>query len=112
MLAHKDAKVRSLAVEMIGQRNMAGSTASLLKAAGDAEETVRLAALKALRDQAGVADLPALLNILVKARSSAEIQAAEKAIGPSVPAKAGPPAGTSSSSRPSTATCPRVPPPT
>ena len=70
MLAHNDAKVRSLAVQMIGQRNIAGSTARVLKAAEDAEEIVRLAAFKALLHQAGTADLPALLKILVKARSS------------------------------------------
>ena len=81
MLSHQDAKVRSLAVEMIGQRNVAGSAASLLKAAADEEEAVRLAALKALRDQAGLAELPALLSVLVKARSSAESQAAENALG-------------------------------
>ena len=34
MLTHKDAKVRCLAIEMIGQRNVAGAAASLLKAAG------------------------------------------------------------------------------
>ena len=81
MLAHKDAKVRCLAVEMIGQRSAAGSVGSLLKAAEDAEPSVRLAALEALRDQAGAAELPALLNIMVKARSPAEIQAAERALG-------------------------------
>ena len=80
MLAHKDPKVRSLAVQMIGQRNIAGSTASLLKAAAeDAEEIVRLAAFKALRQQAGAAELPALLHVLVAARSPADTQAAEEA---------------------------------
>ncbi len=93
MLAHKDAKVRCLAVEMIGQRNVAGSTASLLKAAGDDDETVRLAALKALRDQAGLAELPALLNILVKARSSAESQAAESALAALCARQSGPAGG-------------------
>jgi HEAT repeat protein len=81
MLSHQDATVRSLAVEMIGQRNVAGSAASLVKAAADEEEAVRLAALKALRDQAGLPELPALLSALVKARSSAESQAAENALG-------------------------------
>ena len=81
MLSHQDVKVRSLAVEMIGQRNVAGSAASLVKAAADEEEAVRLAALKALRDQAGLPELPALLSVLVKARSSAESQAAENALG-------------------------------
>ena len=81
MLTHKDAKVRSLAVEMIGQRNIPGSTASLLKAAAeDIEEGVRLAAFRALRQQACAADLPALLNVLVKARSSADVQAAESVL--------------------------------
>jgi HEAT repeat protein len=81
MLGHQDAIVRSLAVEMIGQRNVAGSAASLVKAAADEEEAVRLAALKALRDQAGLPELPALLSALVRARSSAESQAAENALG-------------------------------
>ena len=104
MLAHTDAKVRSLAVQMISQRNIAGSTA-LLKAAEDADETVRLAAFRALRRQAVAAELPALLNILVKARSSADMQAAEGAIIALCAREASRPAETSSSSRPSTATC-------
>ncbi len=79
MLADKDAKVRSLAVQMIGQRNVAGSTA-LLKAAEDAEEVVRHAAFKELRQQAGAADLPALLNVIVKARSSADVQGGESVL--------------------------------
>ncbi len=81
MLAHKNAKVRSLAVEMIGQRSSAGSAASLLKAVGDKDATVRIAALRALRDQAGPSELPALLMLLLHARSSAELQAAEGTIG-------------------------------
>ena len=93
MLAHKDAKVRCLAVEMVGQRNVAGSAASLLKAAGDEEEPVRLAALKALRDQAGLAELPALLNLLVKAKSSAESQAAENALSALCARQSGPVGG-------------------
>ena len=80
MLAHKDAKVRALAVEMIGLRSVVGATSSLLKAAGDSDEAVRLIAIKSLRDQAGLAELPALLAILVKARSSAESQAVEAAL--------------------------------
>ncbi len=80
MLTNQDAKVRSLAVEMIGLRNVAGAAASLVKAADDADEAVRLAALKALREQAGAAELPALLKILAKAKSAAESQAAEAAL--------------------------------
>jgi HEAT repeat protein len=93
MLSHKDAKVRSLAVEMIGQRKAGKAAAHLLKAAADEEESVRLAALRALRDQAGQADLPALLAILVKARSAAEMQAAENALGALVARQSGPAQG-------------------
>ncbi len=81
MLANKEIKVRRLAVEMIGQRGMARSGESLLKAAGDNEPIVRIAALKALREQAGLTELPALLGVLVKARSAAELQAAEGTLG-------------------------------
>jgi len=80
MLSNPDPQVRSLAIEMIAQRNAAGAAASLVKAAVDEDEAVRLAALKSLRDQAGLAELPALLNALVKARSAAESQAAENAL--------------------------------
>jgi len=93
MLAHQDAKVRSLAVEMIGLRSVAGATASLVKAAADEEESVRLAALRALRDQAGAAELPALLTILVRARAAAESQAAENALGALVARQSGPASG-------------------
>lgn len=94
MLAHQDAKVRGLAVEMIGLRNVTGSAASLLKAAGDADETVRVAALKALRDQAGLAELPALLKLLVAAKSAAESQAAESALSALCARQSGPASGT------------------
>ena len=94
LLAHKDAKVRSLAVEMIGQRNFAGSVASLLKSAGDQDETVRIAALNALRDQAGLAELPALLKILVQSTSPAQTQAAERALSACALARANRPPAT------------------
>jgi HEAT repeat protein len=81
MLAHKDAKVRALAVEMIAQRKAGQAAASLLKAAEDDEAAVRIAAIRALRDQAGLAELPALLALLVKARAAAETQATENALG-------------------------------
>jgi len=93
MLGHQDAKVRGLAVEMIGQRSAAGAAASLLKATEDADESVRLAALRALRDQAGLAELPALLGLLVKAKSSEELRAAESALGALCTRQSGPASG-------------------
>lgn len=81
MLAHQDPKVRALAVEMIGQRSAPAAAAALVKAVDDADETVRLAALRGLRDRAGMAELHALLRVLLKARSPAESEAAEAALG-------------------------------
>jgi hypothetical protein len=78
---------------MLGQRSTPGLSASLLKAAADIEETVRLAALKALRDQAGVAELPALLKLLVQAKSAAESQAAESAVSALCARQGGPASG-------------------
>ena len=80
MLAHKDARVRSLAVDLIAQRNIAGATVQVLKAVDDSDGAVRLAALKALRQLAGAAELPALLNVLVKAPSAADAEAVESTL--------------------------------
>jgi HEAT repeat protein len=93
LLAHQEAKVRCLAVEMIGQRNFAGSVARLLQAAADEDQTVRVAVLSVLREQAGLAELPALLGILVKAGSPAESQAAENALGAVCARLSGPASG-------------------
>jgi len=93
MLAHKDAKVRCLAVEMIGLRDVPGAAARLLKAAEDDDASVCVAALKSLRDRAGLAELSALLNILVKARSSAQSQAAESALSALCARQSGPASG-------------------
>lgn len=93
MLAHQDPQVRALAVDMIGLRNVPGAMASLVKAAGDEAESVRLAALRALRDQAGLAELPALLKLLVQARSPDELQAVENALGSLVARQSGPASG-------------------
>ena len=93
MFGHADAKVRGLAVEMIGLRSVAGAMASLLKAAADQGESVRLAALRALRDQAGATELSALLDILLEGRSSTELQAAESALGALVARQSGPASG-------------------
>ena len=80
MLTHKDPKVRCLAAELIEQRALATATPSLLKAAEDADTTVRLASLKALRSLAGEKDLPVLLGLLGKAKSAAETEAVENAV--------------------------------
>lgn len=80
MLQHPDAKTRRLALDLLTRRHIAGAVPALLKAARDADEQVRLASLKALGNLAGIAELPALLDLLVKAQAPAELQAAESAV--------------------------------
>lgn len=72
---------RSLAaIEALSRRQARAARPALLKAAGEGETPVRVAALKALTDLASDADFVALLIFLDKARSPAEIDAAEGAL--------------------------------
>ena len=81
MLKEPDAGTRRLAAELLGQRRVAGAVAPLLAAAAeDADEEVRAACIKVLGDLAGAAELPAMLGILMKAKSSPEMQAAESSL--------------------------------
>jgi HEAT repeat protein len=80
MLNQGDAKTRAIAIDLLGQRRVAGATAALLKAAGDADESIRVASIKVLSDVGGAAEVPAMLGLLVNAKSPAEMQAAEDAL--------------------------------
>ncbi|MBX7255379.1 MAG: HEAT repeat domain-containing protein [Candidatus Hydrogenedentes bacterium] len=81
MLASDQAPVRTIAVELISKGGLEKPVAVLLGAAkSDADESVRAAALDALRDQIGANELPDVLDLLVSARSQAEIQAAESVL--------------------------------
>jgi HEAT repeat protein len=71
---------RRLAIELVTQRHVAAAVPALLQAARDADPKVRLASLKALGDLAGPAELPALLELLVKNAAPAEMPAAEAAV--------------------------------
>ena len=68
---------RRLAIELVTQRHIAAAVPALLQAARDSDPKVRLASLKALGDLAGPAQLPTLLELLVKSAATAEMQAAE-----------------------------------
>ncbi|MBL7222727.1 MAG: HEAT repeat domain-containing protein [Candidatus Brocadiae bacterium] len=80
MLEQKDPKARCTAVEYIGRRHTAGSVQVLLKAAKDADETVRLTSLKILADIAGQPEFPALVALLLDAKSASETRAAGDAL--------------------------------
>lgn len=80
LMGHKDSAIRVVAVDLVAQRAPDGSGARLLKSAADPDEKVRVASLRALKACATAADLPALLELLVKAGSVAESQAVEGAL--------------------------------
>ncbi len=80
LMGHKDPAIRVVAVDLVAQRASDGSGARLLKSAADSDEKVRVASLRALKACANAADLPALLDLLVKAGSAAESQAVEGAL--------------------------------
>jgi HEAT repeat protein len=81
LLQHEDAQARAAAVAMIGQGGLDKPGAVLLETASkDPDEQVRVAALKALREYAGQAELGGLLKCMLAAHSDTEVRAAEAAI--------------------------------
>ena len=80
MLSQPDAGVRIRAIEMLGQRRNTSALPAFLKAAEDAEEGVRLAGIRALSDVAGGDEMPAMLALLMKAKSPQDLEALEGAV--------------------------------
>jgi HEAT repeat protein len=81
MLEAKQAGDRRLAIELMGQGALDNPNKRLLRVAkNDTDESVRLAALKALRSGAGMEELSGLLECLMDTRSSDEAAAAEAAL--------------------------------
>jgi HEAT repeat protein len=67
-------------MELIVRRRMTAAVPALLTAAGDSDSKVRVAAIKKLGELAGPDQLPGLLDLLAKTRSSADLEAAEQAL--------------------------------
>lgn len=81
VLSGSDPAARILAAGLIAQRSLGVAIPALMKvASSDPDETVRLAALKELRELAGMGELDALLKILLESQSPAVIQATTNAI--------------------------------
>jgi len=70
---------RLLGVRLAQRRALASAMPALLKAAKAAEPPLRLAALRTIRELAGEADLPALLDLLAEAQGAEERDTAERA---------------------------------
>ena len=80
MLKSADPNARRIAIEQIGQRRSAGAIPTLIEATEDKDEAIRVASLKLLGDVAGLKEFPAIVGLLVKAKTAAEMRAAERAL--------------------------------
>lgn len=81
MLINPDSGVRLTAIEMIARGGIGNPVPVLMNVAETAaDEESRVAALAALRDRVSLDEAPWLLDKLLKARSSGEVQAAERVL--------------------------------
>jgi HEAT repeat protein len=73
--------VRRTAMELIGQRQVRPAIPLLLQVAGEPDGEIRLAALKVLGDLAGAAEVPALVDLLMKSGDTSAVEGALRSIG-------------------------------
>jgi hypothetical protein len=93
MLESSDRSQRLVALELIKRRMMTNVAGALLKATKDEDELVRTASIRMLGDLAGAVEFGVLVEMLLDAKSSAEIRAAERALTATCMREAKPSAG-------------------
>jgi HEAT repeat protein len=71
---------RLIALELMGRRRMTPSMSEVLKAASDTDAEVRPAALRKVGELGGPAQVPALLDLLMRLNDSKDLVAAERAL--------------------------------
>ncbi|MBP7050401.1 MAG: HEAT repeat domain-containing protein [Phycisphaerae bacterium] len=79
-LAAAKSEVKVELVSAVGERNIAGSVETLLKAAKDEDRKVRTESLKVLRGVGKPEDMPALVNLLLEVKTDSDRTEAEKTI--------------------------------
>jgi len=79
-LGQAQGKTRALLVDLAGRRAIVAAVPALVQAAGDADPQVRAAALTALGATIDVADLPKLIQWVVKPQDAGDVDAAQKAL--------------------------------
>jgi len=67
-------------IKSVGQRNITAGVAALLETAKDSDRKVRTGSLRTLKVVAGPEHLPALVELLIKAKSSSDRTEAQKTI--------------------------------
>jgi HEAT repeat protein len=75
-----DAKTKVELISSVGQRNIKAGVSTLLETATDSDRKVRIESLRVLKVVAGPAQLPALVELLIKAKSSSDRTEAQKTI--------------------------------
>jgi HEAT repeat protein len=75
-----DAKTKVELISSVGQRNIKAGVPTLLETAKDSDRKVRIQSLRVLKVVAGPAQLPALVELLIKAKSSSDRTEAQKTI--------------------------------
>jgi len=80
MLADSDTDTQLIALDLIGRRRMTNVADAMLKATRDDDESVRTAAVRMLGDLGGEVEFGVLIDLLLGAKSSAEIRSAERAL--------------------------------
>ncbi len=79
-LKRGDEKARRAAVELAGLRRLTPAMPALLQAAADPTAPIRTASLKVLGDLAGLAEVPSLLDILLRSQDTAAAENALSAV--------------------------------
>ncbi|MHC4147140.1 MAG: HEAT repeat domain-containing protein, partial [Planctomycetota bacterium] len=80
MLKSDKVSERLTALELMGRRRMTASIPVLLEASGGADAQIRPAALKKVGELGGPAQVPALLDLLMRLDASKDLVAAERAL--------------------------------
>jgi len=75
-----DARTRVAAIEMAGQRRIAAAVQPLLKATGDTDADVVSASFKTLGELAGAAEIPGVVDAMLKTKAVAAAETALTAI--------------------------------
>ena len=80
MLNSSQGSRRLTALELVSRRRMTSSIPALLKAAGDNDQKIRSSALRKVGELGSLTELPALLDLLIKFKSSQDLGAVERAL--------------------------------
>jgi len=75
-----EVKIKVELIRSVGQRNITAGVAPLLETAKDSDRKVRIESLRVLKAVAGPENLPALVELLIKAKSSSDRTEAVKTI--------------------------------